>query len=93
MRQPGRVAEHIGRAPSCSIDCVPHVKTIVLSGESDLRAIAPILRLGAFDYLPKPYDPVQLIGSVRRATESARLARTTKPLNSRSIRAWPSSSA
>ena len=53
----------------------PHVKTIVLSGESDLSEIAPILRLGAYDYLPKPYDPAQLIGSVRRAADSARLER------------------
>lgn len=43
------------------------VKTIVLSGESEVQVVTPVLRLGAYDYLSKPYQPAQLIGSVRNA--------------------------
>lgn len=43
------------------------VKTVVLSGESELSSVAPILRLGALDYLRKPFDPQQLINSVANA--------------------------
>ncbi len=43
------------------------VKTIVLSGESELATVTPILQLGAVDYLRKPFDARQLINSVRNA--------------------------
>jgi len=43
------------------------VKTIVLSGESELATVTPILQLGAIDYLRKPFDARQLINSVRNA--------------------------
>ncbi len=42
-------------------------KTIILSGERELQTVTPILRLGAVDYLPKPFDPTQLINSVANA--------------------------
>ena len=38
--------------------------TIIVSGERELQTVTPILRLGAMDYLPKPFDPTQLINSV-----------------------------
>jgi PAS domain S-box-containing protein len=51
------------------------VKTIVLSGEQDVSAVAPILHLGAFDYLAKPYAPERLLSSVRNAERQIRLER------------------
>ena len=39
-------------------------KTIILSGENELSSVAPILKLGALDYLRKPFEPEQLINSV-----------------------------
>ena len=42
-------------------------KTIIVSGERELQTVTPILRLGAMDYLPKPFDPTQLINSVANA--------------------------
>ncbi len=49
------------------------VKTIVLSGETSVSNVTPILRLGAYDYLPKPYEPQQLLTSVANAAERYRL--------------------
>ena len=51
------------------------VATIVVSGERDIATVAPLLRLGAVDYLPKPFDPAQLISSVRNTLERVSLAR------------------
>ena len=49
------------------------IKTIVLSGETSVINVTPILRLGAYDYLPKPYEPQQLLTSVANAAERHRL--------------------
>lgn len=49
------------------------IKTIVLSGETSVSNVTPILRLGAYDYLPKPYEPQQLLTSVANAAERYRL--------------------
>ena len=54
------------------------LKTIVVSGESHVEKITPILRLGAYDYLPKPYEPEQLLTSVRNALARSRLERENK---------------
>ncbi len=51
------------------------IKTIVLSGETDVAHLTPILRLGAYDYLPKPYAPAQLLASVRNAEIRLQLER------------------
>jgi PAS domain S-box-containing protein len=51
------------------------IKTIVLSGEKQLSTVTPILRLGAYDYLAKPYEPQQLLTSIENALIQARLER------------------
>ena len=56
------------------------LKTIVVSGESHVEKITPILRLGAYDYLPKPYEPEQLLTSVRNALARTRLERENKTM-------------
>jgi PAS domain S-box-containing protein len=43
------------------------VKTIVLSGERELATVTPILRLGALDYLRKPFQVEELLTSVANA--------------------------
>ncbi|NJN52997.1 MAG: response regulator [Gammaproteobacteria bacterium] len=55
-------------------------KTIVLSGETEVSQVAPVLRLGAYDYLTKPYDPSQLMASVRNAVERCRLEKQHRRL-------------
>lgn len=59
------------------------VTTIVLSGEKDVASITPILRLGAYDYLPKPYQPQQLLTSVANAVERRRLERQNQAMAAR----------
>ncbi|MBV1905298.1 MAG: response regulator [Pseudomonadales bacterium] len=62
------------------------VKTIVLSGESEVQVVTPVLRLGAHDYLSKPYQPDQLLGAVRNALSQLQLERENEKLqNERDI--------
>jgi len=56
------------------------LKTIVVSGESHVEKITPILRLGAYDYLAKPYEPEQLLASVRNAVTRTRLERENRAM-------------
>ncbi len=56
------------------------LKTIVVSGESHVAKITPILRLGAYDYLPKPYEPEQLLASVRNAVIRTQLERENREM-------------
>jgi PAS domain S-box-containing protein len=59
------------------------VKTIVLSGENAVASITPILRLGAYDFLPKPYQPQQLLTSVANAVDRCRLERQNRDIAAR----------
>jgi PAS domain S-box-containing protein len=59
------------------------VKTIVLSGETDVASVAPVLRLGACDYLPKPCEPQQLLTSVGNALARVRLERENQTITQR----------
>ncbi|MCZ6853152.1 MAG: response regulator, partial [Gammaproteobacteria bacterium] len=45
------------------------IKTIVLSGESTLDSVTPILRLGAYDFLHKPFEAQLLLTSVSHALD------------------------
>ncbi|MBX3707435.1 MAG: response regulator [Pseudomonadales bacterium] len=59
------------------------VNTIVLSGETELGMVAPVLRLGASDYLPKPCDPQQLLTSLGNAVARVRLERENQAMAAR----------
>src|SRR5690606_2082561 len=48
---------------------------IMVTGEPNVDTAAEAVRLGAFDYLPKPVDRAQLLRVVRLAEERLRLAR------------------
>ncbi|MEQ8783557.1 MAG: response regulator [Roseibium album] len=58
------------------------VKTIVLSGETAVSSVTPVLRLGAYDYLTKPYEPQQLLTSVANAVERHRLEHENRAMAS-----------
>ena len=49
------------------------VKTVVLSGESELSTVAPIMKLGAYDYLRKPFQVPDLVTSVANALSAFQL--------------------
>lgn len=51
----------------------PGVMAIVMTGYSTIQNAVEAMKLGAFDYLPKPFTDDQLILTVRRAIEKKRL--------------------
>jgi len=60
-----------------------HTRTIILSGESSLDNVTPILRLGAYDFIRKPFEPEALVTSVKRALEQTRLERENAEISAR----------
>ena len=56
------------------------VKSIVLSGESAVATVTPILRLGAYEYLTKPFEPQQLLTSVANALGHFELERQNQQM-------------
>ncbi len=53
----------------------PHCRVIVMSGDSHIESAIQSLRLGAYDYLRKPYEPDELIKTVRNALSKLQLER------------------
>lgn len=51
----------------------PAVQVILITGSTTLETAIEAIRLDTDDYLLKPFDPVELIHSVRRAAEHRRL--------------------
>ena len=51
----------------------PDVDVIMITGLSKIDTAVKAMKLGAFDYLPKPFDPDQLMEVVTRALERRRL--------------------
>ena len=64
LQMPGatglNVLEHISQAGHAA-------ETIVLSGESSFEWVKEAMRLGAHDYLRKPYKPTELLNSISKA--------------------------
>ena len=58
-------------------------RTIILSGESSLDNVTPILRLGAFDFVRKPFAPDALLACINRALEQSRLERENTEISAR----------
>lgn len=53
----------------------PDVEVIMVTGHSQIETAVRSMKLGAFDYLPKPFDPDELELTVERALERRRLLR------------------
>ncbi len=47
----------------------PHIPVIIVTGYASLESSIRALRLGAYDYFSKPFEPEMLIHAVRRAHE------------------------
>lgn len=50
-------------------------EVILITGHGDVPMAVEAMRAGAFDFLQKPYVPDQLVNSITRAAEQARLKR------------------
>jgi len=53
----------------------PDCRIIVASGDSEIDSAIQSLRLGAYDYLRKPYEPEELIKTVRNVVRKLQLER------------------
>ncbi|NTV94575.1 MAG: EAL domain-containing protein [Thiobacillus sp.] len=51
----------------------PETSVIVVSGDTSIESAIRALRLGAYDYLRKPYEPEELIKIVRNTTQKLHL--------------------
>jgi CheY-like chemotaxis protein len=53
-------------------ESMPRTKVIMITGYPSVKTAVEAMRLGAFDYIPKPFTPKELRGLVSRALESRR---------------------
>ena len=60
----------------------PGVEVIMMTGLSQVQTAVKAMKLGAFDYLPKPFDPDELLHVVRRALERRQLLQKNRHLKS-----------
>ena len=60
----------------------PEVDVIMVTGLSQIQTAVKAMKLGAFDYLPKPFDPDDLEHVVQRAVERRRLLQENQSLKS-----------
>jgi DNA-binding NtrC family response regulator len=60
----------------------PGVDVIMVTGLSEIKTAVQAMKLGAFDYLPKPFDPDELKHVVERAIERRRLLAENRSLKS-----------
>ncbi len=60
----------------------PGVDVIMVTGLSQIKTAVQAMKLGAFDYLPKPFDPDELKHVVERALERRRLLEENRSLKS-----------
>jgi len=53
----------------------PDITVIMFTGYASVDTARATMKLGAFDYLPKPFTPEELLSSVHKAIDSERAAR------------------
>ena len=59
-------------------DCDHQAQVVLITGNPNVDSAAEALRLGAFDYLIKPFTPYQIMGTARRALRTKRLTDENK---------------
>jgi DNA-binding NtrC family response regulator len=60
----------------------PDIEVVMITGLSQIATAVSAMKLGAFDYLPKPFDPDELKLAVERALERRRLLQENLTLKS-----------
>jgi two-component system nitrogen regulation response regulator NtrX len=61
----------------------PHVPTIMISGHGNIETAVASIKMGAYDFIEKPFKEDQLLMVVARAVENARLKRENQELRLR----------
>lgn len=62
----------------------PNQKVVMMSCVSDTNKVVQAMKLGASDYLTKPFQPPQLKGAIRRALENEQEQKSATPVPVRS---------
>jgi two-component system nitrogen regulation response regulator NtrX len=60
-----------------------HVPVIMISGHGSVETAVTAIKMGAYDYVEKPFTPERLVINVRRALESAKLKNEVHELKRR----------
>jgi DNA-binding NtrC family response regulator len=60
----------------------PELAVVVVTGQTNLETAVEAMRMGAYDYLPKPIDQERLLAAVRRACERTELSMSLRRLQS-----------
>ncbi|AEQ51709.1 sigma-54-dependent transcriptional regulator [Pelagibacterium halotolerans] len=60
----------------------PDIPVILMTGQGDIESAVEAMRIGAYDFIEKPFDPERLAQTVRRATEKRRLVLENRHLAS-----------
>ncbi len=60
----------------------PNIGIVMVTGYSTAETAVEAMKLGAFDYLPKPFTPDELISVINKAVEKKRVLLETKHLES-----------
>jgi len=58
----------------------PDIAVIVITGYATVAAAVETMRLGAFDFLPKPFTPQELLGALERALRKRSLQMESRAL-------------
>ncbi len=58
----------------------PNIVTIIITGYATIESAVAVMKEGAYDYLPKPFTPDELIIVVRRGLEKRRLDQESRAL-------------
>ncbi len=58
----------------------PNIVTILITGYATIESAVAVMKEGAYDYLPKPFTPDELLIVVRRGLEKRRLDRESRAL-------------
>ncbi len=72
MKMPGMTGTEIMKALHAMKADIP---IIMVTGTGDVETAVQALRLGAYDYIPKPFHAEELLNAVHRALERQRLIR------------------
>ncbi|MCP4872084.1 MAG: sigma-54-dependent Fis family transcriptional regulator [Proteobacteria bacterium] len=63
---------------------------VMITGHGNVALAVEVTRLGATEYIPKPFDLTEMMLAVERATKSSRRARELRALRARSARGYGS---
>ena len=63
----------------------PDIPVVIISGHGNIETAVAAIRLGAYDYVEKPFNIDQLLVVIRRAMETSRLRRENQSLKRREV--------